>query len=72
MARVFISFVHEDEAVAKALRSVIAWELALGAQVFMISDQNQVLAGADWLARIRQELHAAEVVVMMSRAPTRR
>lgn len=60
----FISFVHEDEAVAKAVQGVLQWELKFQ-DVFMISDRSKVFAGTDWFDRIRHELTSAEVVVLM-------
>lgn len=68
MAQVFISFVHEDERVAAAVQSYLASHLALGDSVFMISNQYQVVAGEDWLRRIRQELSSARVVLLMMSA----
>jgi hypothetical protein len=68
MARVFISFVHEDQQVAEAVKKAIEYDLKIPRQVFMISDPMQVSAGADWLERIRTELSAAEIVVLMMSA----
>jgi hypothetical protein len=65
MADVFISFVHEDVNVAEAVQSVLQHELKLGNRVFMISDQYQVHAGEDWLARIRAEIHTSKIVLLM-------
>jgi hypothetical protein len=65
MAKVFVSFVHEDEQVARAVQKSIEYELQIFQQVFIISDTAQVIAGTDWLDRIRTELNAAQVVVLM-------
>ena len=69
MARVFVSYVHEDENVARAIKGAIEYDLKLEpGTVFLMSDTTQVLAGTDWLARIRQELTATELVILMMSA----
>jgi hypothetical protein len=60
---VFISFVHEDQRVATAVQRYL--NARLDVPVFLASDNWQVYRGEDWLARIRQELTAARVVVLM-------
>lgn len=65
MSQIFLSFVHEDEAVASAVKSLIETELRLGGQVFMSSDQGQVFAGDVWLDKIKNALQDAEVVVLL-------
>src|SRR5438105_9488749 len=65
MARVFISFVHEDKSVAEALQNLISEELKLGKDVFLSADQSQVIAGDVWLDKIRSALEQCEVPVLM-------
>ena len=65
MARVFISFVHEDEKVAESVQRYITEQLKLTGDVFLSSDQWQVFAGEVWLDRIKGELTEAEVVILM-------
>jgi hypothetical protein len=72
MARVFISFVHEDERIADGLRRIIEDDLGLRGEVFIGSDPMQLLAGQDWLNRIREELSSAEVVLVMLSARSAR
>src|SRR5947208_1808920 len=73
MASVFISVVHEDQKVAEAVQGILQADLQPTPDVFMISDQSQVHAGEEWLRRIREELRAARVVVlMMSKRSVRR
>ena len=63
MAEVFISFIHEEEIVAKAVQEVLRYHLKR--PVFMSADVWQVLAGEIWLDRIAQELEEAHVAVLM-------
>jgi hypothetical protein len=63
MARVFVSFVHEDQAVAKAVQGII--RAFIGVDVFLSTDQTQVFAGDIWLQKIRQSLEEAELVILM-------
>jgi hypothetical protein len=65
MARVFISFVHEDDAVAMAVQALIAHELELEDEVFLSADRRQVFGGDIWLDKIRVALEECEVVVLM-------
>ena len=65
MARVFMSFVHEDKPIAEAVQNLIARELKLEKQVFLSADQSQVLAGDIWLDKIRAALEKCEVLVLM-------
>lgn len=57
---VFISFVHEDQAVAKALQAYIASGLQLS-NVFLSSDQSIVYAGDRWIDKITSALKNAKV-----------
>lgn len=61
---VFISFVHEDEAVARALQSYVADGLKLS-KVFLSSEQSLVYAGERWIDRITAALRDAKVVVLL-------
>jgi hypothetical protein len=70
MADVFISFVHEDEQVAHAVQSFLRDQLGrvlgLGeVQVFLSSDEWQILAGENWLDRIFRELRESRVLVSL-------
>ena len=65
MARVFISFVTEDKGVAEAVQNLIEQELGLKGNVFMSADRSQVLAGHDWLEKIRAALQSCEALVLM-------
>jgi TIR domain len=73
MGSVFISFVHEDERVAKAVQRFLRnglqrWARTQSGQkyeVFLSSDGSQVFAGENWLDRIDQELTKASIVVLM-------
>lgn len=74
MPRVFISFANEDRSVAEAVKRIIEHDLRLPAgDVFIITDRSQVIAGADWLRKIREALTSVEVVILMmsARAVTR-
>jgi hypothetical protein len=65
MARLFVSFVHEDEKVASAVQGVLQTELDLGEEVFLSSDKSQIYAGDLWLEKIKGALLAAEIVILM-------
>jgi len=65
MAQVFISFVHEDHELAEAVQLYISSQLNLPESVFLSSDNWQIFAGEIWLDRIKAELSAAKVVVLM-------
>jgi hypothetical protein len=64
VAQVFISFVHEDGAIAKAVQELLQRELALD-DVFLSADKSQVFAGDFWLDKIREALESAQVVVLL-------
>ena len=55
MAKVFISFIHEEQDVAEGVQNLLREHLDTQ-EVFLSSDQWQVLAGEIWLERIRTEL----------------
>jgi TIR domain len=65
MARVFISYVHEDEDIAQAVQSLLALTLKLEEEVFLSADQTQVLAGHIWLDRIRNALDSCELLLLV-------
>jgi hypothetical protein len=65
MARLFESFVHEDEKVAAAVQDLLQTELDLREDVFLSSDTSQIFAGDPWLPKIKEALSAATIVILM-------
>jgi hypothetical protein len=65
MADVFISFIHEEEKVADALKTFLGEKLGKESSAFLSSDKWQIFAGEDWLRRITDELKSAKVVILM-------
>src|SRR5947208_1192213 len=65
MSEIFISFIHEDEFVATAVRNFLMEELDMHSEVFMSSDQWKIYAGEKWLDRIIAELSGAKVVILL-------
>jgi hypothetical protein len=65
MASIFISFSHEEIKVAKAVQRLLQDKLVGRGAVFLSADQKQILAGEDWLARIRKELDSAKIVILV-------
>jgi hypothetical protein len=65
MAQVFISFIHEEEGYAEAVKTFLADLLGPNATPFLSSDKLQVFAGEKWLDRITEELRKAEVFLLM-------
>jgi hypothetical protein len=65
MARLFVSFVHEDEKLASAVQGLLQTELNLREEVFLSSDKSQIYAGDLWLQKIKEALSAAELVILM-------
>src|SRR5437016_9540101 len=70
MADVFISFIHEEEQVAHAVQRLLREQLHRitgleQTEVFLSSDEWQVLAGENWLDRIFGELRNARVLVSL-------
>jgi hypothetical protein len=63
MARIFLSFVHEDQTVAAAVQSILTE--FVGEDAFMSSDQTQVFAGDRWFEKISQSLQDARLVILM-------
>jgi len=65
MARVFISFIHEECSYAEAIHSFLTQILGPDAKPFLSSDKLQVYAGERWIDRIMDELKEAKVVILM-------
>jgi TIR domain len=65
VARVFISFVHEDGPIANAVKKLLELDLGLDGEVFIVSDPRQLRPGDDWFAKIHDALKSAEVVLQM-------
>ena len=65
MAKIFISFIHEEENLAKLVQEFIQVELGWEANAFLSSDPWQVYGGEIWLDRIKEELKTAEVIILM-------
>jgi hypothetical protein len=61
--RIFISYVHEDHAIAAAIGDLLKSQ---GLQnIFFTGDEWLLYAGEIWLERIRTELDAADVVLCL-------
>ena len=54
MARLFVSFVHEDEKLAQAVQDLLQTEFNLRDEVFLSSDRSQIYAGDLWLQKIEE------------------
>jgi hypothetical protein len=65
VARIFVSFVHEDEKIASAVQDLLQAELDLREGVFLSSDKSQIYAGDLWLQKIKEALSSAEIVILM-------
>jgi len=63
MPRVFISYSHEDEIAAQALRTFLEAKLPTGSAIFSAGTQLQL--GDDWLQKIRRALKSAKVVIAL-------
>ena len=63
MAKVFISFIHEERQVADALQQFIRQKLDMH-EVFL-SSEWQIYGGEDWLQKITAELRSAQVVILL-------
>ncbi len=73
MAKVFISFIHEEGDVAEGVHRFIREILGKQASSFLASDRYQVFAGDQWLEKIKEELAEAEILVLMlSKASVKR
>lgn len=64
MAKIFISFIHEEAEVAAALQQLIRAKLERDDDVFLASEW-QIYAGEDWLRKITAELRESKVVVLL-------
>jgi hypothetical protein len=64
MADVFISFIHEEEMIAKALQKFLC-EVLPSTKVFLSADTWQVYAGEIWLDRISDELRQSKIVLLL-------
>jgi hypothetical protein len=64
VAGIFISFIHEEENVAKAVTRFLR-KYIKQTDVFLSSDPWTVYAGEDWLQRIKDELTSARVVILL-------
>lgn len=64
MADIFISFIHEEQAVAVAVQQLLRPFLG-NRNVFLSADEWQIFAGEQWLDRIKAELQPAKVVVLL-------
>jgi hypothetical protein len=64
-ARVFISYVHEDKEIAQAVQSLLVSTLSLEKEVFLSTDQAQVLAGHVWLEKVREALQSCELLLLL-------
>jgi hypothetical protein len=65
VADVFISFIHEEKDVAKAVQTYLRQRFGEHQIAFLSADSWQMHAGEIWLDRIRQELSNAKVVILM-------
>jgi hypothetical protein len=65
MASIFMSFIHEEESVAKHVHDSIHLILGQTIDTFISSDKNAIYAGEDWMNRIFEELGTAKVLVSM-------
>ena len=65
MADVFISFIHEEQAIAQAVQAMLRSQLMRNFEVFMSGDESLVRAGENWLDRIAGELRDARVLILL-------
>jgi hypothetical protein len=68
MAKVFISFIHEDERVADAVKRLIENKFGKALEhgdVFLSSDRWTLRHGENWMDRIKRELKECGVVVSL-------
>jgi hypothetical protein len=69
VASVFISFAHEDEEIASALKHLIVEELEPEGAVFLSSD---VKPGDQWIVKVREALESCEVILCLLSARSAR
>ena len=65
MPKVFLSFIHEDRRIADALKSLVEHELGICKEVFMVTDQDHLRAGDNWLGTIENALKSSEIVLSL-------
>lgn len=65
VTKIFISYIHEEETVAKGVQKFLETLLPSQTDVFLSSDRWKIYAGEIWLDRIRRELGEAKVVILM-------
>src|SRR5687768_15644534 len=65
VAKIFLSFEHDDRLVADALKNLIEHELKIPGEVFMVTDPNHMGLGDDWLRVIHDALADARIVLSM-------
>jgi hypothetical protein len=63
LAKLFISFIHEEQTWARNLQVFIS--TVLREQPFLSSDQTIIFAGEDWLQRVIEELKDCKVLISM-------
>src|SRR5436190_11760403 len=63
MANIFISYSHEDELAAQALRTFLEAKLPTGSTIFTAGTQLRL--GDDWLLKIRRALKSAKIVIAL-------
>src|ERR1041384_5568943 len=64
MARIFISFIHEEQKIAELVQELIQAGLEGKAEPFLASGED-IQLGENWLARLKAELTTAEVVLLL-------
>jgi hypothetical protein len=62
MPEIFISYIHEDETIAKALQKLLEAKLP-SVGVFVAGDQLRL--GDEWLSKIRAALKSAKVILAL-------
>lgn len=60
-----MSFIHEEEAIARFVDTFINRALGYGIDTFRSSDETAIYAGEDWMNRIFEELKTAKVLISM-------
>jgi hypothetical protein len=66
MSDIFITHIHEDEIVARALHRFLTAKLkGCSAQMFLSSDPWQLRLGDEWLEKIREALKSAKVILAL-------
>jgi hypothetical protein len=60
-----MSFIHEEESVAKLVHDFIRHIVGPTVDTFISSDKNAMYAGDDWMKRIFEELGTTKVLVSM-------